>query len=78
MKGNSKGATDVHYITGLPNAFEFFFAAMAVMLSSYTTGRSTAGEEYVITLRNFIQCHPPTVRLFQAGDLPLLFRHLLQ
>lgn len=45
INGASINATDIYYISGLPNAFEFFFATIAVILSSYTAAYSIVGEK---------------------------------
>lgn len=38
-------ASDIVYLTGLMNAFEFFFAIIAVLLCSYTAAYSIVGEK---------------------------------
>jgi ABC-type Na+ efflux pump permease subunit len=45
INGTSVRASDIHYITGLMDAFEFFFAIIAVILSSYTAAYSIVGEK---------------------------------
>jgi len=45
INGASIRATDMHYISGLLNAFEYFFAIIAVILSSYTAAYSIVGEK---------------------------------
>ena len=45
INGASIKATDIHYISGLLNAFEFFFAIIAVILASYTAAYSIVGEK---------------------------------
>ncbi len=45
INGSTVKASDVQYITGLMDAFEFFFAIIGVMLSSYTAAYSIVGEK---------------------------------
>ncbi len=47
INGQSIRATSIHYIavSGLMNAFEFFFVIVAVVLSSYTAAYSIVGEK---------------------------------
>jgi ABC-type Na+ efflux pump permease subunit len=45
LNGASIRASDIHYITGLMDAFEFFFAIIAVILCSYTAAYSIVGEK---------------------------------
>ena len=45
ISGSSIKASDIQYVTGLMDAFEFFFAIIAVILSSYTSAYSIVGEK---------------------------------
>jgi ABC-type Na+ efflux pump permease subunit len=45
INGQSIRASDIHYVTGLMDAFEFFFAIISVILSSYTAAYSIVGEK---------------------------------
>ncbi len=78
IQGSSKNSTDILYISGLLNAFEFFFAIIAVILSSYTAAYSVVGEK-IRRVSN--RCLPPrylTVKLFSVRAFLRSFHHLSQ
>ncbi|MEM0134702.1 MAG: ABC transporter permease [Thermoplasmatales archaeon] len=54
INGQSIRATDIHYITGLMEAFEFFFVIIAVVLSSYTAAYSIVGEKIQKSLESLL------------------------